>query len=923
MSEDELYHYGKSPHSGRYPKGSGKNPYQNSIDFYGTVKKLKSDGLTDKEIASYFDLPIKNYKARYSNAQNDAKAALYGQVWLLKQKGYSNVAIAERMGMPESTVRSYLKNPEGIKKSRSRITAEALQDVISDTKYVDVGSGAESILGVSRTSLDNSIQLLKDQGYNMYYIPVEQLGTGHKTTIKVLAPPGVSYSDVTRNRDRIQPPGLYSDSDGKIRKIEPPVSISSKRIKVNYREDGGIDKDGVIELRRGVDDISLGAARYAQVRIAVDGTHYLKGMAMYSDDMPDGVDIVFNTNKKKGTPLLGTKDNSVLKEMKSDPENPFGANIRREDDLILAQRYYTDKNGKKKQSALNIVNEEGNWNEWRRSISSQVLSKQPEVLAKKQLNLAYDIKKEALKEIMSLTNPTIRQSLLDKFADECDSASVDLKAAGLPRQASKVILPFPKMKETEVYAPGFRDGEQVALIRYPHAGTFEIPTLTVNNKNQDANRLIKNAKDAIGINPRVAERLSGADFDGDTVLVIPTAKTKIKTSKPLEKLKNFDPQTAYPAYPGMKEVKTDKGWNKQRKMGDVSNLITDMTIRGATTDELARAVKHSMVIIDAEKHNLNWKQSYIDNDIAGLKTKYQGGARAGASTLISKASADLRVPERKEITNTKIMTPAEKAAYSRGEKVYRATGRTYRKRVQVTDISQMTPSEKELYSQGKKVYRETGKDILATTKTTKLGEAKDAYSLSSGSRIEAIYADHSNKLKSLANEARKNSRQTKYIPYSPEAKVKYREQVDSLNAQLNRAKKNRPLERKAQLLANSKVRLVREANPDLDKDDIKKLKGRALSEARLKVGAKKHQITISDKEWEAIQSGALTPSNLKEIVNNADLDVLRQRAMPKDAKVMSTAKIARAKAMETRGYSISEIADAMGVSSSMIADVLR
>ena len=48
-------------------------------------------------------------------------------------------------------------------------------------------------------------------------------------------------------------------------------------------------------------------------------------------------------------------------------------------------------------------------------------------------------------------------------------------------------------------------------------------------------------------------------------------------------------------------------------MGDVSNLITDMTIKGANNDELARAVRHSMVVIDSEKHNLDVKASARDN----------------------------------------------------------------------------------------------------------------------------------------------------------------------------------------------------------------------------------------------------------------------------------------------------------------------
>src|SRR5690606_19993621 len=104
--------------------------------------------------------------------------------------------------------------------------------------------------------------------------------------------------------------------------IEPPKSIDPKRIEVRYAEDGGADMDGVIQVRRGVDDVSLGGAKYAQVRIAVGDTHYLKGMAMYTDDLPDGVDLRFNTNKSdKGDKL------AAMKPLKDDPDNPFGATI--------------------------------------------------------------------------------------------------------------------------------------------------------------------------------------------------------------------------------------------------------------------------------------------------------------------------------------------------------------------------------------------------------------------------------------------------------------------------------------------------------------------------------------------------------------------------------------------------------------------
>lgn len=895
---DELYHYGTKRHSGRYPWGSGDDPYQRDSDFYNYANELKKNGLSEKEVADACGLTVKQYRSQYSNARNEVYAAKVSEAQKLKAKGYSNVAIAEKMGTTESTVRNYLKPQATDRANKTTMTADVLKKAVDKKGYIDVGGGVENQMGVSRNVLDNSIRKLEEEGYTRHYIQTEQMGTGKKTSIMVLAKPGTTYSEVYKNRDKIEFPGYHSSDKGtSYDSLKAPVSVSSKRVKINYKEDGGIDKDGVIELRRGVDDISLGNARYAQVRIAVDGTHYIKGMAMYSDNMPEGVDIVFNTNKSKGTPMLGEKDHSVLKPMKKDTDNPFGATIKGEDRLVMAQRYYIDKDGKKQQSALNIVNEEGDWNVWRKSLSSQMLSKQSPMLAKKQLKLAYDLKAEEYNEIMSLKNPIIKQQLLEKFADGCDSAAVHLKAAGLPRQASKVILPFPDMKETEIYAPSFRNGERVALVRYPHGGTFEIPELTVNNKHKTANSLIHNAKDAVGINPKVAERLSGADFDGDTVLVIPTSGTNIRTSNPLKGLKDFDPKVAYPAYPGM--IRTgDKGsgFNKQRQMGDVSNLITDMTIRGADPNEIAAAVRHSMVVIDAEKHNLNYKQSEIDNNIRALKKKYQGRENAGASTLISRASGDKRVPVRKEITSTKNMTPEEIKRYNRGEKIFRETGETY--------------------------INKSGKEVLRLQKTTKMADTNDAYSLSSGTMIESVYAEHANKLKSLANQARIQSRNTKPIPYSPEAKKKYNKEVSSLDAKLNTALKNRPLERKAQLLANAEVKAIRDANPNLDNDDIKKLKSRALIKARAKTGAGKQQIQITPSEWEAIQAGAISSNKLKQIINNSDLDTLKQLAMPREFKGMSPGKVSKAKALESNGYTLAEIADSLGVSTSTVQKAL-
>ena len=420
------------------------------------------------------------------------------------------------------------------------------------------------------------------------------------------------------------------------------MSIDSKRIKVNYAEDGGTNADGVIYVRPGVKDISIDSNRYAQVRVAVDGTHYMKGMAMYRDDLPDGVDLVFNTNKSDtGNKHDVFKDGTMKKNADGsiDKDNPFGAQISRQ--IVV-------KDSKDKEhltSAMNLVNEEGTWSTWSRSLSSQILSKQSPELAQNQLDMSYERRRRTYDEIRSLTNPTVRKKLLEDFADGADSASVHLQAATLARSSYHVILPVQSIKPNEVFAPNFKNGETIALIRSPHGGTFEIPNLVVNNRNREAIKLIQSgARDALGIHPSVAQHLSGADFDGDFVIAVPNDRGKINYTPALEGLKDFDPKASFPAYPGMKPVDPK---NMQAEMGKITNLIADMTIKGANSSEIARAVRHSMVVIDSEKHNLDHKRSFKQNGIAELKEKYQGRSNAGAATLITRAGSKQWIDQRR------------------------------------------------------------------------------------------------------------------------------------------------------------------------------------------------------------------------------------------------------------------------------------
>ena len=890
VAEDILMHYGVKKRSGRYPWGSGENPYQHSGDFLSRVNELKSKGLSEKQIAEDLGLSTTDLRMQLRVAKHERRALEADRARSLRDDGLSLNEIAEKMGYAnDSSIRSLLNENTAANKNRAKVTAEILKKELAEKGMIDVGAGVERELGVSQQTLKEALFILETEGYNKYGIGIQQVTNPNQQTITtVLTKKDITYKDVYDNVGDIQSVGDYHSNDGgtSYTKREYPSSISSDRVKIRYGDEGGINKDGVIEIRRGVEDLDLGNSHYAQVRILVDGTHYLKGMAIYSDDIPDGVDIVFNTNKQSGTP----KD-KVMKAIKEDPDNPFGAAIK-----AGGQSKYIGKDGKEHLSAINKIKEEGDWDKMSKNLSSQFLSKQPLQLIKRQLDLTYKDKAAEYDEICSLTNPTIKKKLLLDFADECDGAVVHLKAAALPRQSTQVILPITKMKETEIYAPGYKNGETVALVRYPHGGTFEIPILKVNNKNPSAISILgKTIVDAVGINPKVAERLSGADFDGDQVVVIPTnGKVKIKSTPALKDLEGFDPKTQY-STEGKTGVKLMTKSETQKQMGIVSNLITDMTLKGASESEIARAVKHSMVVIDAEKHKLDYKQSEKDNGIAELKKKYQGYATddgrlvGGASTLLSRRKQDVRVPERQGSGRIDPDT---------GTVSYKESGRTY-------------------------VDKKTGKTTQATTKVKLLSQVDDVRTLSSGTPQENAYADYANKMKSLANQARKEYLSTGRLKYDSNAAKTYQKEVDHLEAQLNVAAKNAPRERRAQAIANSQVKAKVQDNPALEKDkkELRKVRQTAIESARASVGAsgRDTKITISDREWEAIQAGAISDSKLTQILRYADTDSVRQKATPKTTTQLSNAKVNRIKAMSASGYSASEIAEALGISSSSVS----
>lgn len=921
VDEDTLAHYGMPRRSGRYPYGSGEDPYQRqNRDLLGRYAELKKQGLSETEIAAEMKMFNRDGKPSTTQlrteiryAKNERKLYDIARAKSLAADGLGPSEIGRKMGgVSESTVRGWLAEGSETNISRARNVANIIKANIDKRGMIDVGPGVEQELGVTSGVVKEALFILGKEGYPTYSGRFAQVtNPGKKTTQTVIGPPGTEHKDIY-NLENVHSLTKYvtPKREDTPDKFVYPASFDSKRLKIRYKEEGGEDRDGVVEIRRGVDDISLGDSKYSQVRILVDGTHYIKGMAVYSDDMPPGVDMIFNTNKKAGTPALGPKDNTVLKPIKNDPDNPFGSLIKEG-----GQRYYIDKDGNKQLSVINKRADEGDWTEWQDALPSQFLSKQTRTLAKRQLAIAKADKEAEFAEICELNNPTIKKHYLKEFADNCDSAAVHLKAAALPGQKYHVIIPVNTLKDTEIYAPGYESGTKLALVRYPHGGTFEIPILTVNNKHAAAKKLIGSTSiDAVGINKKVADRLSGADFDGDTVMCIPTNdKIRITSTDPLKGLEGFDPKASYgpDTYKG-REIQYMK--KTDTEMGKISNLITDMTLAGASSDELARAVRHSMVVIDAEKHRLDYKKSEVDNNIAALRRTYQrhvddnGKVRyGGASTIVSRAKGEMDVDKRQGTPKiNKKGTKDYDPSRPEGAYLYKTAD----------DVEYTTLDKK-----GNPVTKRK------TQKSTRMMETDNAYDLVSPDKhpMELLYADYANSMKALANKARLEYVKPEKIKYSSAAKETYKTEVASLTAKLNTALLNSPREREAQRRANVEVEKKRAKNPDLKKDEIKKISQQALSAKRTEVGAiarKKRNIDITDREWEAIQAGAITENILKQILMNTDPDKLRGYAMPKSNTVLTTAKINKIKQM-SKSYTIAQIAASLGVSKSTVSKYLK
>jgi predicted transcriptional regulator len=881
-------HYGVARRSGRYPYGSGEDPDQAGRSFLRQYEELKARGLGQVELASKLGMNTRQLRENILWARAEEKKYNIPKAKELKEQGMTDTKIGEVLGVSEGTVRNYLKEKTSVETNRAKQLENIIDSVksgVDNTGYLDVGIGVERQLGVSRTKFNAVVnKLVADGEYYLHPVHEQRLSdpTGSKwTTIKVLTK-DPDPKNTSRNKHLIRSLDTTSDDAAlNIKKLEIPKMISLDRVKVRYKEEGGADKDGLIELRPGVKDLDLGTSKYAQVRIGAGENLYMKGMAAYSHDkFPTGVDIIFNTNKSVGTPV-----EKVLKPIKmgfdksDDPRFIFGSSIRRQ------------------KGALNIVQEEGEWHTWSSKLSSQFLSKQPLTLIKERLDATHSSLKSELDSIMSMTNPVVKAHFLNSesagFIGSLDKKASHLKAQGFPNTKSHVIMPFPDMNPKEVYAPQYPDGSRVVLVRHPHGGIFEIPDLIVNNKNAKAKQMLGNALDAIGLHPSNAEKLSGADFDGDSVLVIPNNQGKIKSSRSLKELNGWG-EEMHVRY--KRDHETISSRAKQTQMGLVSNLITDMTIKGASESELARAIRHSMVVIDSEKHKLDYKQSQIDNGIIALMKKYQthtdpdtGKKSRAASTLISRSKRRIDLSQHEEVR--KLVA----------DKVDR-DGKVVKPGMSIAEVAKKF-----------KITEARVKEYLQGAEFT-----PDKYA--SEYAQDKLYLGFIKNVQSLKNEALKLEK-TIEAPFSSKDAAKvYSNEIQSLNLKLNTALLNAPRARQAQILTNKLF--WTDFNKDMDKDDIKKLKSISRAKADVLTQSSKAMIKVTDMEWEAIQAGAVSTSKLKEILKHADLDIIRKHATPRE-KVLDNTKIASAKTLLNNGYTYAQVAEKLGVSASTLIEELK
>ena len=182
--KEVLEHYGMPRRSGRYPWGSGDEPYQHSRDFLGRVEEMRKSGFTytdsetgkrytgDNAIAKSLGYSSTDFRTVYAIAKDARRTDDVATAKRLKEKEGMNVSeIGRKMGINESSVRSLLNSDRESRMKQARDTADFLKERVDSSRHgmIDVGNGVEKELRISKEKLDQALFMLQAEGHYEVY----------------------------------------------------------------------------------------------------------------------------------------------------------------------------------------------------------------------------------------------------------------------------------------------------------------------------------------------------------------------------------------------------------------------------------------------------------------------------------------------------------------------------------------------------------------------------------------------------------------------------------------------------------------------------------------------------------------------------------------------------------------------------------
>ena len=170
VDAEVLEHYGMPRRSGRYPWGSGENPYQHGDDFLSRVESLKKDGWeeTPDNIRNTFGMTTTQYRTEKSLCKDERRMLDVSRAKSLKEDGLGATEIGRQMGISESTVRSLLNADSESRMKQARNAADFMREQVDKKGMVDVGKGVERELHISEEKMNQALTILEREGYHVY-----------------------------------------------------------------------------------------------------------------------------------------------------------------------------------------------------------------------------------------------------------------------------------------------------------------------------------------------------------------------------------------------------------------------------------------------------------------------------------------------------------------------------------------------------------------------------------------------------------------------------------------------------------------------------------------------------------------------------------------------------------------------------------